>query len=289
MEKETAVVVIPIYKIKLSQPEEDSINQTLSVLKQHKIVLVTHKELNLDYYKNVFKKHNKEFLVEFFDKNYFANIQGYNQLCLSQEFYKRFINYEYMLICQTDAWVFKDELLYWCSKGYDYIGAPLNKDYTSKSLNFEIKNAGNGGFCLRKIDSTLKLMGYGLCNKNVNFYKTFKNVFNYKRKKKLISNIINIPIFIFYWTFQAFIKWRYAENEDFVIAYYAPKYYPEYKIAEDNIACKFSIEIHAKELLEINNYELPFGSHGYNNYEKVKKLYAEHILMKEEETINEQS
>ena len=29
-----------------------------------------------------------------------------------------------MLIYQLDAYVFKDELLNWANKGYDYIGAP---------------------------------------------------------------------------------------------------------------------------------------------------------------------
>lgn len=43
---------------------------------------------------------------------------------LSAEFYERFLAWDYILLCQTDAFVFRDELADWCARGYDYIGAP---------------------------------------------------------------------------------------------------------------------------------------------------------------------
>ncbi len=42
---------------------------------------------------------------------------------MDNTFYKQFLNYEYILIYQLDAFVFKDELNY-CSQGIDYVGAP---------------------------------------------------------------------------------------------------------------------------------------------------------------------
>lgn len=61
---------------------------------------------------------------------------------LTKEFYLRFRQWEYLLIYQLDAYVFQDELMDWCNKGYDYIGAPFLK------LNREVdwNNCGNGGF-----------------------------------------------------------------------------------------------------------------------------------------------
>ncbi|MBQ2430169.1 MAG: hypothetical protein II274_04905 [Alistipes sp.] len=33
-------------------------------------------------------------------------IAGYNRMMLSREFYELFSDYNYILICQTDAWIF---------------------------------------------------------------------------------------------------------------------------------------------------------------------------------------
>lgn len=43
-------------------------------------------------------------------------IAGYNQMMLSREFYQLFNDTEYLLICHTDAWIFRDELEDWCKK-----------------------------------------------------------------------------------------------------------------------------------------------------------------------------
>lgn len=59
-----------------------------------------------------------------FPDHLFDGIQGYNELMLTDEFYARFAAYEFILIYQLDAFVFSDQLLHWCSRSYDYIGAP---------------------------------------------------------------------------------------------------------------------------------------------------------------------
>ena len=51
-------------------------------------------------------------------------IAGYNRMMLSEEFYASFPDTEYILICHTDAWIFRDELGDWCRRGYDCVGAP---------------------------------------------------------------------------------------------------------------------------------------------------------------------
>ena len=62
--------------------------------------------------------------METFDPAYFTSIQGYNRLLLSTEFYQRFLGSAYLLICQLDVFVFRDELAGWVARGYDYVGAP---------------------------------------------------------------------------------------------------------------------------------------------------------------------
>lgn len=45
-------------------------------------------------------------------------------MMMSEAFYQLFSDCEYILICHTDAWIFRDDLSAWCQKGYDLIAAP---------------------------------------------------------------------------------------------------------------------------------------------------------------------
>ena len=47
----------------------------------------------------------------------------YTNLTFDPDFYRRFRNYEYILLCHLDSFVFRDELEKWCQTGYDYIGS----------------------------------------------------------------------------------------------------------------------------------------------------------------------
>lgn len=77
---------------------------------------------------------------------------------LSVNFYRSFKEYEFMLIYQLDSYVFRDELLDWCEKDYDYIGAPVHNfilDNFSQRIDIATLN---GGFSLRKINSALRVL-----------------------------------------------------------------------------------------------------------------------------------
>lgn len=82
-----------------------------------------------------------------FPDTYFKGIAGYNRLMMSPEFYETFAQWEYILIYQTDAWVFSDRLSEWCSKGYDYIGAPWIPKPKYRKLYYRIFNFLKRVFC----------------------------------------------------------------------------------------------------------------------------------------------
>jgi len=113
-----------------------------------------------------------------FDPAYFQGIQGYNRLMLSAEFYQRFDSYEYILIHQTDAFLFRNEIEQWCQAAYPYVGAPwlIKRKYQGAGrvllwmraiphrlqhrpflpLDFGGK-VGNGGLSLRKTSECLQV------------------------------------------------------------------------------------------------------------------------------------
>ncbi|WP_345955378.1 DUF5672 family protein [Mucilaginibacter sp. PAMB04168] len=82
---------------------------------------------------------------------------------LRPKFYERFSQYEYLLTCHMDAFVFKDELEKWFQMDYEYIGAVIyDPTYDLNNTFFRritgLTNPeyfGNGGFSLKKVSSFL--------------------------------------------------------------------------------------------------------------------------------------
>ncbi len=118
--REEAAVVIPVYRSLVTPEEKISYDRVLTVFKKKPIVLIAPAGLNTAE----FARGHERLRVERFDRAWFQSHRGYSRLLLTPGFYERFLPYEYILICQTDAFVFADCLSGWCGRGYDYIGAP---------------------------------------------------------------------------------------------------------------------------------------------------------------------
>lgn len=231
------VVVVPVYKAAPVEDELRYFQHNMAVLKTYQVILVAPEGLDLSAYKT-----HREIRSEYFSPNFFKGLEGYNRLMLSKEFYKRFSSFEYMLICQLDAFIFKDSLKEWCRKDYDYVGAPwvnkplflflyvLVKTGLKNSLRLLLtrnimKAVGNGGLSLRKIKTFIESD-----NKNVprNTWKANEDI---------------------YWSFFA-----RRSNGGFIT---------KPKASE---AALFSIEIAPAALMKKQNYELPMGIHAWERY-----------------------
>jgi len=90
---EVAVVVI-IHKKDLSHYENISLLQCLKVF--HKWPIHIAKPFSLDI--SDFKLNNNKISLENFPDSCFSNIGEYSRLLLTTSFYKRFLNYKYILI-----------------------------------------------------------------------------------------------------------------------------------------------------------------------------------------------
>lgn len=255
-----AVVVIPIYKEQPTEKELASFKQCFKVLKSHPICIITYPELNIDVYHSVV---DRTFNIRYFDSHYFSSIKTYNKLMREHLFYKSFKGFEYMLIYQLDAWVFKDELEMWCEKGYDYIGAPWFTNYSSHETGGKLWRVGNGGFSLRKIKTFIKLT-----NPNRRLKRT-SDVFKteYRGIKSIPSCLLrsfghrnNVG---FYRNFYS------SKNED---VYFCIEM-QEFRNMRLNIptpeeASLFSLERSPRHLFEKNNQVLPMGCHAWERYDK---------------------
>ena len=124
MDKKEVVVVVPVYRPELTVWERASLRQTVGVLQEnYPVELLVPCGMDCSAIRREFsglpvREVSDEWLGR---KN---GIAGYNRMMLSAGFYELFRDYEYLLICHTDAWIFRDELADWCRRGYDCVAAP---------------------------------------------------------------------------------------------------------------------------------------------------------------------
>jgi hypothetical protein len=163
-------VVIPVYQSELSLYERVSFEQCRAVLGGHPLVVVAPEGLAIPFA-------GGDVTVLRFPESHFASLDTYNRLLLTDAFYAAFADFEYILIHQLDAFVFRDELVAWCATGYDYWGAPwivpvrgveewkvrlkrrvvqrLTRRWRSGVVHPLTRAfwVGNGGFSLRRVEA----------------------------------------------------------------------------------------------------------------------------------------
>lgn len=246
---EQVAVVIPIYKQNPNPSEAKSLAQGLKVFSSYPIVFIAPDNLDTTYYEECSKEHTNIYFQRFHD-SYFKSIGNYNALMTAKFFYKTFLKYQFILIYQLDAFVFRDELEYWCSLNYDYIGAPwldgwmkpyLGKMNWYRNLKWKIQNreglVGNGGYSLRKTKSLLlALILFGKNDSEVDLS---------------------------------------AEHEDVFFSRTVPRKIPFFSIPSIQVAVKFAFETNPALCFRLNNCELPFGCHGWEKNDP--DFYKEHI------------
>ena len=172
----SCVVVTFVFR-DLTPKEQLFMKQNATVLRNHPFVVVHPESYPVDYLLETYPWIS-DITVE--DK-WMSSVMAYNAMMLSPWFYEMFSDYDYMLICQTDAYVFSDQLDDWCLRGYDYVGAPWlgNDTIYERTLgtvvrpimkrlvpvrNFRVHSdhlyheVGNGGFCLRRVSKMIQVM-----------------------------------------------------------------------------------------------------------------------------------
>ena len=263
----TSVVIIPIYKTELKESEAKSLHQCLKVLGKHDIVLIHPKNLDLSIYEKIYSQYQIKMQTKSFANEYFKDSRGYNKLMLSKFFYECFASWEYMLIYQLDAYVFKDELDAWCKKGYDYIGAPWRK------LNGKLdwKNSGNGGFSLRKTATFIQLFSH---QGKVLSLKGLRHFYRYRGPLHKPYHIIR-GLMGYDNTLDSFINGTRV-NEDLFYASLKGKRKGTFNIPDTKIAMNFAFEETPSNLYRLIGNQLPFGCHAWekNEYES---FWKDHI------------
>ncbi len=225
-EAHDVVIVIPVYRSRLSPTERFSLRQAMLVLDSYDICFVCPQGLKLP------GECPESYLREDFDPAYFQSTEDYNALMLSDIFYKRFDRYEFMLVYQLDAFIFRDDLESFCGMDYDFIGAPFfwGNEFREVDGNRFTALVGNGGFSLRRIKPFCSI-----CEKQSDFIQ--KNIY---------------------------------KNEDILFAYLGSL--GELRIAPEAVALSFSNELLDEEVIRDYQSVEPMGCHGWAGFYRERYL-----------------
>jgi hypothetical protein len=245
------VVLIPCYRSELSPAERISLRQCRHVLAAYDCKVILPEGLALP-------EAFAGLEPEYFPAGHFKSVQDYSCFLLNLEFYDRFRAYDYMLIYHLDAYVFRDELDFWCAQGFDYIGAPwgnapfLGLPKMRKGLPWHARplwlarwlyrqdfRVGNGGLSLRRIAA-------------------FQRVLQRHAPEAA----------------------RWPWNEDVFWSLVAPVYDRQFRIPTETQAMRFALELEPRRYVDRMGGRLPFGCHAWERYDPA--FWAPHISRAEE-------
>ncbi len=261
-EVKQVAVVIPFYKSELTELEVISLKQCLNILSGYPIIAIKPTLLDISYIQKGFEFSR----IHSYTDSYFDGIQGYNSLMLSTEFYDSFMDFEYILIHQLDAFVFRDELSHWCDKGYDYIGAPwlkrlpnpdfvkewktrINTRYHIFRNTFENglpsdrqfdNQVGNGGFSLRRVKKFRDL---------TKKYKEKIQEYQTRKEHQFHEDV--------FWSIEMNRKWK------------------QLRVPNYQIALLFSFENRLDQSMMHTKNLIPFGCHAWDKYLDFWRPYIE--------------
>ena len=233
-------IVIPLYTCALRPEERQSLRQCQRVLGQHDIVVVHPAGLQVDALRELLPTMRSEA----FEPHFFRGIEGYNRLMLSADFYRRFAASEYILIYQTDAWVFADTLDEWCERDYDYIGAPW------LGSQRELSAAYRPVLALRRLWAMLTGHGYSAMRK----WRCGNGGLSLRRPLKMVEVLEE---------HRHLVPQKFGNEEDNEDVFFSIRLRHHLRVPQWEEAMHFAVESRPAWALQ-RMHTLPFGCHGWN-------------------------
>jgi hypothetical protein len=258
-------IVIPIYKSfsELDHTELISLRQCYRVFHTYTFFFVSYKEIDIKAYE-LFGGDGLCIRPLFFDKSYFKNIDSYSRLLMSFHFYDSFKEYNYILIHQLDVFVFSDKIDHYVKLGYDYIGAPWFENYANATKSSKIIGAGNGGFSFRKVSSFLSVVRlFEFFKKPHKVIKVSELIFHFGSFMRILKNVWcskkkGIP---------SVLPWNNSYIEDNFWALTVPAFFKNFKVGSIEDSITFSFEVNPSILFQLNNQNLPMGTHAWQKHD----------------------
>lgn len=252
------VVIVPVHLANPSPAEKISLRQCGKTLGQRDILFVAPEGLNLSDYHTLIPQAE----VLRVNPHWMSSIEAYNRMMISPLLVDALAGYTHMLLHEPDAIVLGDEIDYWCSMPFDYIGAPWFEGYATAAPNARVIGVGNSGFSLHRLAALKRLM------------TSRQRWYPYRRiGKDLVRGIFGDGTRLLD-GLQALTRsgqlrgaWQLFDGhcDDFWCGLVATVV-ADYKIADVDHAVRFSWEVLPDRCLAMSRGKLPFGIHAWAKY-----------------------
>lgn len=122
-----------------------------------------------------------------FDDRYFSSRTGYAKLLLGNELYHNFGWSRYLLICEMNTVITRNELAYWCRQGYDFI-QPLPDFMAKQPASFSVQKRFNTQNFIRENQDDLNSFSRasGISLRNIEAFQKL-----IKGKKRSVSRFLS--------------------------------------------------------------------------------------------------
>ena len=209
---------------------------------------------------------NSKWNVVSFDSHFFESVDSYSRLLLQPEFYQRFTDFEWILICQLDAVLLMGGTEEIIDGSFDYIGAPWFRLKDEPLAGFI--GCGNGGFSFRRVEAAIRVLGaerlpgFRLALAARRWMPDLSFVALPKRTSKALRVIRDARRGVGWYSS------HYTLNEDKFWGLRARLFDPSFRIAPVEKALEFSFECFPRYCYELNGRRLPFGCHAWAKHDR---------------------
>ncbi len=243
-------VIVPFYKDTLNQWESEALANNMCVLAAYPVVFLKPEGLDLSA---IARRYPRAEVMSVSDDwlGTRRGIAGYNEMMMSADFYALFADTEYILICHTDAWLFRDELAEWCHAGYDHVAAPW--PLRPRYQHFPLKQwlALKHRFCtpvhgISRLQMYGRIGNGGLSLRRVSAFREacVRHAAEIDGFNRLTDTMHNEDIF-----------WALVPTE--------------LKVPAVEEALRFAFDLKPRVCWRLNGRQLPMGCHGYRHKSRV--------------------
>jgi len=197
---------------------------------------------------------------ERFAPQHFKSSWDYSRLLLTAEFYKRFSQFDYTVIIQSDVLLLRSVTMEDLeSFSFDYIGAPWVKRDSNRQLY--LSGAGNGGFSMRRNTSFISVL-----ESPTPFKAVPLNHFSPKRGLFLAGAIYGSAALRLTVEKLATSLVRAKVHEDTFWARIAPLLHPDFTVCPPEAAARFAVEREPAFVSTFAGESGPMGAHAWRKH-----------------------
>lgn len=273
--------MVPLHRLDIRRNETAALANGVDKLKG-RIFFLVHKESDADHVMEfiealpVQSSDKERIRSQAVEDRHLTGVESYNAMLLQPWFYKLFQSWDYILIFQLDAWIFRDDLQKWVDSDYTYVGAPWTGCFGDDTPDTGV---GNGGLSLRAVGEMGRILsspefrcrpvfrGRELLHRS-SVLRGYKG-YELKDRSRLFCRRL-AAYTAMNWGWHNTLKYYVELNvqEDWIVSVYAKRVYPWIRIPDMKEAAGFAIETNPRITSERFGVECPFGCHAWEKYDK---------------------